>query len=261
MGLLISNIVKIGNGVLPKNLFEIDSDYYLYVLDYANFDFQEMDSYSSSLHFSGMSKILNNYSYSFNNRKVKKMESYTFHSDTIMSWQRIFDIENTDYGETKPARVTPAFLFTTLSPNNLSNLSIDDVPNNEFIFLRIKFKDRDANRVPQLVNEMFLNTGLTISKCRRANIDSKYQTVHIFDYFFENERTEPQIVNNNSFYAGSDMNISDSVIGANNKVTNIKTIEKKAGFWKGVWQNIVSNIIWYIIGVTVAVLLIYLGLR
>lgn len=63
MGLMISSIAKIGNENLPANLFNSSSDYYLYVLEYADFDFNEPHNYSSDYHESGMSRILNNYSY------------------------------------------------------------------------------------------------------------------------------------------------------------------------------------------------------
>lgn len=261
MGLLISNIAKIGKGVLPKNLFMLDLGYYLYILDYANFDFQEMDSYSSAFHSSGMSRILNNYHYGFSNSNVEKLESHTFHSSTIMSWQKIFDIENANYDETKPARVTPAFLFTTVSPNNLNNLSIDDVPSNEFIFLRIKLQDRDANRVPQLVNDMFSNIGLTVSKCKRSEISSKYKNVHVFDYCPETQITKVQYVKN-EINVGGDFQMNGSTIGPGNNVSSTKQeIKQDGGFWKGVWQNVVSNFIWWLLGAIALAALIYLEVK
>lgn len=123
MGLMISSIAKIGNDNLPKNLFKTSSDLFLYILEYSDFDFQESPNFSSEYHKSGMSRILNNYSYNFRNENVKILKSKTFHSDSeLMSWRNIFDIENLDFNETKPALVSPTFLISTVSPAKLNKL-------------------------------------------------------------------------------------------------------------------------------------------
>ena len=182
MGLMISSIAKINNGIMPKYLFCSDSDYYLYVLEYSDFDFQETHNYSSDWHSSEMTRILNNYSYNFRNRNMKKLKSQTFHSDKIMSWSRIFDIENLNYDEIRPASVTPAFLFTTVSPSCLTEIKLNNISNDIFVFLKILPKDRDANRIPQFVNEIISNIGLAVSRSKRSNIESVYENVHFFDY-------------------------------------------------------------------------------
>ncbi len=183
MGLMISSIAKIGNSNMPKSLFSSVSDYYLYILEYSDFDFQETRNFSSDLHSSEMAKILNNYRYDFKNRSIKKLTSKTFHSDSIMSFRYVFDIENLNINETRPARVTPAFLFTTIQPECLNKINLDDISNEVFIFLKIKPKDRDANRIPQLVNEILSNMGLAVTRCRRNDIASDYENVHFFDYY------------------------------------------------------------------------------
>lgn len=156
--------------------------YYLYILEYSEFDFKETPDYSSEWHQSGMSRILNNYQYNFENISIIKLESATFHSDKIMSNQYIFDIENLNFEETRSARITPAFLFTTMQPDYLNKINSDNIFNEEFIFIKIKPQDRDANRIPQLVNEMLSNTGLTISKCERSSVTTNYQNIFVFNY-------------------------------------------------------------------------------
>lgn len=224
MGLMISSIARIGNGIFPKNLFGLNSDYYLYILDYSNFDFQESHNYSSELHSSEMSRILNNYQYNFNNSNVAKLESYTFHSDKIMSWRKVFDIENIDYDEVNPAKISPAFLFTTIQPNDLNKISVNNVCDNEFIFLRIKLQDRDANRIPQLVNEMFSNTGLAISRCRRSGIVSSYENVYVFDYCPE---TQTATTSKASAKKPNIQGLKKQVLTQSNRKIWIKRVDKK----------------------------------
>jgi hypothetical protein len=190
MGLMISSIAKIGNNILPKNMFKKNSDYYLYILEYSDFDFQETHNYSSEPHSSGMSRILNNYQYNFENSSFEKLASVTFHSDGKMSYSNIFDIQNLSFDETKPATITPAFLFTTLQPDNLNKINSVNLTNNEFIFLKIKPQDRDANRIPQLVNDMLSNIGQTVSKCKQSSVTSNYENVYVFDYCSESLKTK-----------------------------------------------------------------------
>lgn len=192
MGLMISSIAKIGNNLLPKNMFKANSDYYLYILEYSDFDFQETHNYSTELHNSGMSRILNNYQYNFEDSRLQKLESETFHSDKVMSYRNIFDIENLNIEETKPAIITPAFLFTTIQPNNLNKINSSNISNDEFILLKIKFQDRDANRIPQLVNEMLSNIGQTVSKCKQSSVTSKYENVYVFNYCSELTKTKTE---------------------------------------------------------------------
>lgn len=179
---MISSIAKIGNNNVTKNLFSTDSDYYLYIIEYSDFDYKHAGNYSSDWHSSEITRILNNYRYDFTNRSIKKLVSKTFHSDRIMSFRYIFDIENLNFEETRPARITPAFLFTTVLPVHLNRIDFVDISNEIFIFLKIKPKDRDVNRIPQLVNEILSNIGVTITRCRRSNISSDYENVHFFDY-------------------------------------------------------------------------------
>ncbi len=187
---MISSIAKIGNSILPKNMFKSNSDYYLYILEYSDFDFQEIHNYSSDLHNSGMSRILNNYQYNFDNSNFQKLESATFHSDTVMSFRNIFDIENLNFEETKPATITPAFLFTTIQPDSLNGINSDNISNDEFIFVKIKPQDRDANKIPQIVNEMLSSTGLTVSKCKQSSVKSTYTNVYVFEYLSETTTTK-----------------------------------------------------------------------
>ena len=183
---MISSIAKIGNSILPKNIFNANSDYYLYILEYSDFDFQEPHNYSLELHSSGMSRILNNYQYNFENVNFKKLESKTFHGETIMTWETIFDI----YNDTQRTKITPAFLFTTIQPDILNKVNSDNISNDEFIFLKIRPQNRDANNIPQLVNEMFSSTGLTISKCKQSSVKSVYTNVYVFDYCSETTTTK-----------------------------------------------------------------------
>lgn len=178
---MISIIAKIDNSILPKNMFKTSLDFYLYILEYSDFDFQETHNYSSELHSSGMSRILNNYQYNFNNSKFQKLESKTFHGETIMTWETIFDIHN----DTQQTKITPAFLFTTIQPDKLNKVNSDNISNDEFILLKIRPQDRDANKIPQLVNEMLSSTGLTISKCEQNSVKSAYANVCVFDYCSE----------------------------------------------------------------------------
>lgn len=187
---MISSIAKIDNCILPKNMFKSNSDYYLYILEYSDFDFQETHNYSSELHISGMSRILNNYQYNFDNSNFQKLESATFHSDTVMSFRNIFDIENLNSEETKPATITPTFLFTTIQPSSLNKINCDNISNDEFIFLKITPQDRDANKIPQLVNEMLSSTGLTVSKCKQSITKSTYPNIYVFDYYSETTVTK-----------------------------------------------------------------------
>lgn len=179
---MISSIAKLGKNILPKNMFKANSDYYLYILEYSDFDFQETHNYSSELHSSGMSRILNNYQYNIKNISFQKLQSVTFHIDTVMSYNKIFDIENINFDEAKPATITPAFLFTTIQPVDLNKINFDNISNDDFIFLKIKPQDRDANRIPQLVNDMLSNIGQTVSKCKRSCVTTNYQNVYVFDY-------------------------------------------------------------------------------
>ena len=186
MGLMISSIAKIGNRILPKNMFNANSDYYLYILEYSDFDFQEPHNYSLELHSSGMSRILNNYQYNFENVNFEKLESKTFHGETIMTWETIFDIQN----DTQQTKITPAFLFTTIQPDILNKVNSDNISNDEFILLKIRPQNRDANKIPQLLNEMLSSTGLTISKCKQSSVKSAYTNVYVFDYYSENTTTK-----------------------------------------------------------------------
>lgn len=256
MGLMISSIARIGKDVFPKNLFKIDSDYYLYILEYSDFDFKEKHCYSSELHSNGMSRILNNYQYNYNNSEIEKLESYSFHSSTIMSWQNIFDMQNSDFDTEVKSRITPTFLFTTLTPNDLRDISNDSMSSNEFVFLRIRIKNRDANRVPQVANEMFSNVGETVSKCTRADVDSKYSNVYVFDYCID-PKTNTVPYMKNEFNVGGDLKIESSIIGANNQMATTQESSKELSFWSGVWQSIVSNVIWWILGVIATGLLMY----
>ena len=186
MGLMISSIAKIGNRILPKNMFNANSDYYLYILEYSDFDFQEPHNYSLELHSSGMSRILNNYQYNFENVNFEKLESKTFHGETIMTWETIFDIQN----DTQQTKITPAFLFTTIQPDILNKVNSDNISNDEFILLKIRPQNRDANKIPQLLNEMLSSTGLTISKCKQSSVKSAYTNVYVFEYYSENTTTK-----------------------------------------------------------------------
>lgn len=183
---MISSIAKIGNRILPKNMFNANSDYYLYILEYSDFDFQEPHNYSLELHSSGMSRILNNYQYNFENVNFEKLESKTFHGETIMTWETIFDIQN----DTQQTKITPAFLFTTIQPDILNKVNSDNISNDEFILLKIRPQNRDANKIPQLLNEMLSSTGLTISKCKQSSVKSAYTNVYVFDYYSENTTTK-----------------------------------------------------------------------
>lgn len=175
---------------MPKNLFKKISDYYLYILDYSDFDIKGDPDYSGNYYISGMSRILNNYHYDFENSSFEKLNSVTFHSDKVMSYRTIFDIENLNSAETRPARITPAFLFTTLKPDELNKTDFDKILNEEFIFIKVKPKDRNANNIPQLANEILSDTGIAVSRCTRSIVASKYDNVHIFDYSSSNSNNE-----------------------------------------------------------------------
>lgn len=207
MGLMISSIAKIGNSILPKNMFNANSDYYLYILEYSDFDFQETHNYSSELHSSGMSRILNNYQYNIKDSGFQKLDSLTFHSDTLMSFQNIIDIENLNFEETKPATITPAFLFSTIQPDYLNKISLDNFIDDELIFLKFKPKDRDANRIPQLINDMFSSTGLTVSRCSQSGFSSRYNNVYVFDYSTEIPTTK--IADINIFNMGDNIKVDN----------------------------------------------------
>lgn len=258
---MISSIAKIGNNILPKNMFKANSDYYLYILEYSDFDFQETHNYSSDLHSSGMSKILNNYQYNFENKNFQKLNSVTFHSDTVMSWRNIFDIENLNYNETKPATITPAFLFTTIQPDHLSNISLDNITNDEFIFLKFRPQDRDANKIPQLINEMFLNIGETVSKCKQSSATSKYNNVYVFDYSSETPTTK--IVDINIFNMGDNIKVGNITnesgqvkIGKNIKtkteVNSDGELTKKSFRWQK--RDTIISVIIGVIGIVIAYL-------
>jgi len=185
MGLMISSISKIGNNNLPYNLFKTSSDFYLYILEYGDFDFREKHNYSSEYHESGMSRILNNYSYNFRNQDIEILISKTFHSDSkVMNWRNIFDIENLDSNESKPALVSPAFLISTLEPSKLNKLELLNNSNDIFIYLKIEDQNRCANEIPNLVNEILDDPGVAISKCKNANFKSSYDNVHFLKYAF-----------------------------------------------------------------------------
>lgn len=182
MGLMISSIAKIKKENLPENLFGTYDEFYLYILEYSDFDFQESPNFSSEYHKSCMSRILNNYNYNFRNKDVEILTSETFHSDSkIMNWRNIFDIENLDFNESKPALVSPAFLISSVEPTKLNKLEFDSF-NDTFIYLKISNENRDANRVPQLVNEILDNPGVSISKCKNTSFKSEYDNVYFFNY-------------------------------------------------------------------------------
>lgn len=252
MGLMISSIAKLNNNILPKNMFLANSDYYLYILDYSDFDFQETHNYSSELHNSGMSRILNNYQYNFDNCNFQKLESATFHSDTVMSWQNIFDIENLNYDETKPAFITPAFLFTTIHPEQLNKINFDNITNDEFIFLKLRQQDRDANKIPQLVNEMLSSIGQVVSKCKRSIVKSKFNNVYVFDYFFETpttkiENIKTEIIIGDKYEVRDIFNNRGNInIGKDIKTkTEVKgndELAKKSFYWTK-WSVIIATLI------------------
>lgn len=265
MGLMISSIAKISESILPRDMFMTNSDYYLYILEYSDFDFQETHNYSSELHSSGMSRILNNYQYNIDNDNFQKLQSETFHSDTVMSFRKIFDIENLDFDETKPATITPAFLFTTILPTQLNKISLDNISNDEFIFLKIKSQDRDANRIPQLVNEMFSNIGQAVSKCKQSVVFSKFRNVYVFDYCHsespktKNAVIKTEIIMGDKFEVKDISNNSGQInIGKNNKtkteVNSNDELAKKAYRWQKR-----DTIIMAIIGV-VGVIIAYFSL-
>jgi len=245
---MISGIAKIGNSILPKNMFNANSDYYLYILEYSDFDFQEPHNYSLELHNSGMSRILNNYQYNFENVNFEKLESETFHGETIMTWETIFDIDN----DTQQTKITPAFLFTTIQPNILNKVNFDNIYNGEFILLKIRPLGRDANKIPQFVNEMFSSTGLTISKCKQSSVKSAYVNVYIFDYC--SETTTTKIVEmKNEIIMGDKIEVGDisNNSGQINVGKNIKTktevngnaeLAKKSYNWQK-WGIIIGTIL------------------
>jgi hypothetical protein len=227
MGLMISSIAKIGNSIMPKNLFKKNSDYYLYILEYSDLDIKGDPDYSGNLYESGMSKVLNNYQYDFENRSFEKLNSKTFHSTNVMSYQNIFDIENLNSKETRPAKITPAFLFTTIQPDFLNKIHSDNIYSEEFIFLKINPQDRDANKIPQLVNEMLSSTGLTVSRCKQSSVESDYQNVFIFDYCPETPTTKvPQIENQFNLFMKDNINVGN-IIGNSGLITVGKDNETK----------------------------------
>ncbi len=249
---MISSIAKIGNNILPKNMFKANSDYYLYILEYSDFDFQETHNYSSELDRSGMSRILNNYQYNFENSSFEKLASLTFHSDSVLSYRKIFDIENLNFNETKPAIITPAFLFTTKQPNELNKMKHNNTSNDEFIFLKFTPQDRDANKIPQLVNEMLSSTGLTVSKCKQSKVKSSYTNVFVLDYYSETttkktgdikpeiimgDKIEIRDITNNSgpIYVGKNIKTKTKASG------NDELVEKSFNWTK--WGIITATII------------------
>jgi hypothetical protein len=238
MGLMISSIAKIGNSILPKNMFNANSDYYLYILEYSDFDFQEPHNYSLELHSSGMSRILNNYQYNFENVNFEKLESKTFHGETIMTWETIFDIHN----DTQQTKITPAFLFTTIQPDILNKVNSDNISNDKFILLKIRPQDRDANKIPQLVNEMLSSTGLTISKCKQSSVKSAYTNVYVFDYC--SETTTTKIVEiKTEIIMGDKIEVRD-IFNNNGKINvgkNIKTKTEVNGNDKFAGQDDTAN--------------------
>lgn len=250
MGLMISSIAKIGKNIMPKSIFNKNSDYYLYILEYSDFDLQETHNYSSELHSSGMSRILNNYEYYFNNSGIEKLKSATFHSNTIMSYQNIFDIENLNFEETRPAKITPAFLFTTIQPDHLNKINFDNISNEEFIFLKIKHLNRDANRIPQIANEMLSNTGLTVSKCKRSSIQSNYKNIYVFDYCSETPTTKVadikkiMIMGDNIEVGNISNNSGQITLGKDNKteVNPNDKLSKKSYNWQK-WGLILTTIL------------------
>lgn len=243
---MISSIAKVGNNILPKNIFNTNSDYYLYILEYSDFDFQETHNYSSELHSSGMSIILNNYQYNFENSSFEKLESKTFHSDTIMNWQNIFDINN----ETQSKKITPTFLFTTIQPDHLNKINSDNISNQEFIFLKIKTQERDANKIPQLVNEMLSNKGFTVSKSKRSSFISAYKNVYLFDYCPETPTTKvaankTEITIGDKYVIGKNSNNSGQItVGKNNKiiVNPNDELTKKSYNWQK-WGIVIGTIL------------------
>lgn len=182
MGLMISSIAKIYKDILPLNLFKKYSDYFLYILEYYDFDFQEMHNYSTEFHDSGMSRILNNYQYDFKNKNFTKLVSKTFHSTKFLTSNNIFGIRS----ETSSEKITPTFLFTNINPNQFREIETISPPNKEFIFLNFLVQNRDANKVPQLVNEIFSNSGLAVSRCATSIVKCQHENVYIFDYHSTN---------------------------------------------------------------------------
>lgn len=182
---MISSIAKIGSENLPANLFNSSSGYYLYILEYSDFDFNEPHNYSSDYHASGMSRILNNYSYNFRNQDVDLLTSKTFHSDsTLMSWSNIFGVENLDFNESRPALITPAFLISTVETSKLNKIELSNISDETFIFLRFEKQNRDANTIPQLINKILDNPGVAISKCEKLNFNDIYENTFFFKYDF-----------------------------------------------------------------------------
>ncbi len=182
---MISSIAKIGNENLPKNLFNSSSNYYLYILEYADFDFNEPHNYSSDYHESGMSRILNSYSYNFRNQDVDVLTSETFHSDSnLMSLGNIFGVENLGFSESRPALITPAFLISTVETSMLNKIELLNISNETFIFLRFEMQNRDANTIPQLINKILDNPGVAISKCEKLNFKGIYENTFFFKYDF-----------------------------------------------------------------------------
>jgi len=132
-----------------------------------------------------------------------------------MNWQNIFDINN----ENQSAKITPTFLFTTIQPDCLNKIHLYKTFNDEFIFLRIKLQDRDANRIPQLVNEMLTSKGLTISKCKQSSIKSDCENVYVFDYFPDTQSTNvTQIAKQLNVYMKDNINVGD-IIGNSGPIT------------------------------------------
>lgn len=263
MGLMISSIAKISESILPRDMFMTNSDYYLYILEYSDFDFQETHNYSSELHSSGMSRILNNYQYNIDNDNFQKLQSETFHSDTVMSFRKIIDIDNQNFEETRPATITPAFLFTTILPTQLNKISLDNISNDEFIFLKIKSQDRDANRIPQLVNGMFSNIGQAVSKCKQSAVFSNFRNVYVFDYCppeslkTKNAVIKTEIIMGDKFEVKDISNNSGQInFGKDNKteVNSNDELAKKAYRWQKR-----DTIIMAIIGV-VGVIIAYFSL-
>lgn len=262
MGLMITSIAKIGNTIIPKHLFNTNSDYYLYILEYSDFDIKGEPDYSGNFYDSGMARILNNYQYDFENSSFEKLNSVTFHSDNIMSYRKIFDIENQNFAETKPATITPAFLFTTIQPCQFNKISLVNFTNHDFIFLRIKPQDRDVNRIPQLVNEMLSNIGQTVSKCKRSNITSDYENVYVFDYCIESTKTK-NAGTTTEIIMGDKIEVKDisNNNGQINVGKNIKTktevkaddeLAKKSYRWQK--RDTIISIIIGVIGIVIAYL-------